>query len=164
VCGIIPHLYTYITASEIHLVTHFAVIQNMIIFALKSMNNTLQHNSEVKASAEFRAREMKLYPSPLEIRMMDFLDSNGIFYETQKIFYIYATDRWIIRYYIVDFFIPKNNIVIEVDGKFHDKQKQHDKDRTKAIQEQYPWIEVLRYRWKDLSDENIMRELLNRIK
>ena len=121
------------------------------------------HNREVIASANYRASQMDTWPSPLEERMKKFLDDNDIYYESQKIFYIYAEDGWIIRYYIADFFIPDRNIIIEVDGKFHDDHKQHDKMRTREIQEQYPEVEVLRYRWKDLSDEEKMEDLLERI-
>lgn len=121
------------------------------------------HNREVIASANYRASQMDTWPSPLEERMKEFLDENYVEYESQKIFYIYAEDGWIIRYYIADFFIPDRNIIIEVDGKFHDDHKQHDKMRTREIQEQYPEVEVLRYRWKDLSDEGKMEDLLERI-
>ena len=121
------------------------------------------HNREVIASANYRASQMDTWPSPLEERMKKFLDDNDIYYEAQKIFYIYAEDGWIIRYYIADFFVPDRNIIIEVDGKFHDGHKQHDKMRTREIQEQYPEVEVLRYRWKDLSDEEKMEDLLERI-
>ena len=122
------------------------------------------HNREVMASAEYRANQMDTWPSPLEERMKDFLDENYIDYESQRIFYIYADDGWIIRYYIADFFIPHTNIIIEVDGKFHDDHKQHDKMRTREIQEQYPDVDVLRYKWKDLSDMDKMDDLLCRIK
>lgn len=128
------------------------------------MNNLLQHNSEIKASAEFRAREMSLYPSPLERKMIDFLHRHNVHFETQKIFYIYASDGWIIRYYIADFFIPEKNLIIEVDGRFHEKQKQHDKDRTKTIMENYPGVEVLRYKWDDFSSTSAMGGLLCRLR
>ena len=121
------------------------------------------HNMEVMANAEYRANQMDTWPSPLEERMKEFLDRNDIKYESQKIFYIYADDGWIIRYYIADFFIPSKNIIIEVDGKFHDDHKQHDKIRTIEIQGQYPGVEVLRYKWKDLSDKEKMNSLLNRL-
>ena len=121
------------------------------------------HNREIIASANYRASQMDTWPSPLEERMKKFLDDNDIYYESQKIFYIYAEDGWIIRYYIADFFVPDRNIIIEVDGKFHDDHKQHDKMRTREIQEQYPEVEVLRYRWKDLSDEGKMEDLLEKI-
>lgn len=121
------------------------------------------HNREVMTSAEYRATQMDTWPSPLEERMKKFLEENYIEYESQKIFYIYADDGWINKYYIADFFIPHANIIIEVDGKFHDDHKQHDKMRTKEIQEQYPEVEVLRYKWKDLDDIDKMDDLLNKI-
>ena len=124
------------------------------------MSRLSEHNKEIKASAEYRAGEMRTWPSPLEERMKEFLDKHCIDYEFQKIFYIYGDDGWIVRYYIADFYIPEKYIIIEVDGKFHDNQKQKDKTRTRIIQENYPEIEVLRYAWEDLSDEDTMEELL----
>ena len=124
-----------------------------------SMRKIQNHNKEIIAQAEYRAGEMIAFPSKLEERMMSFLDDLGIHYEFQKIFYIYADDGWIIRYYIADFYVPDKNIIIEVDGKFHDRQRLHDKHRTKMIQEHYPDVEVLRYTWNDLSDSDRMDEL-----
>lgn len=127
------------------------------------MGNIRMHNMEVMEQAKYRARQMDTWPSPLEERMKEFLDKYNVGYEFQKIFYIYADDGWIIRYYIADFYIPEKEIIIEVDGKFHDEHKLHDKNRTKEIQEQYPSVEVLRYRWKDLSDMDKMDELLYKV-
>ena len=127
------------------------------------MSRLSEHNREIISSAEYRAEEMKIWPSPLEERMKNFLDEHCVEYEEQKIFYIYDEDGWIIRYYIADFFIPQRNIIIEVDGKFHEEHKQHDKMRTKTIQEHYPGVEVLRYTWKDLSDEEKMEGLIRRL-
>lgn len=129
----------------------------------KDYTKIYRHNRELIRSAEYRASEMRVWPSPLEERMKSFLDDHDIIYEFQKIFYIYADDGWIITYYIADFFVPKSNIIIEVDGKFHDNQKGYDKRRTKEIQENYRNIEVLRFRWEDFSDDSRMEELLYRI-
>lgn len=128
------------------------------------MSNKQAHNIEVRSKAEYRANEMRTWPSPLEERMQAFLDKNFVHYEFQKIFYLYAKDGWIVRYYIADFYVPDRNIIIEVDGKFHKEHWLRDKERTKNIQEHYPDIVVLRYTWKDLSDENKMRGLLIRLK
>ncbi len=127
------------------------------------MGRVQQHNRELIASANYRADEMKVFPSPLEERMQRVLDKHHIKYEFQKIFYIYADDGWITRYYIADFYIPNKKIIIEVDGKFHDEHRLHDKQRTKDIQKLYPEVEVLRYKWKDVSDEKIMGELVRRL-
>jgi very-short-patch-repair endonuclease len=118
------------------------------------------HNREIIETAEYRATQMKLWPSPLEERMQNLLDENNIEYESQKIFYIYADDGWIIRYYIADFFVPNANLIIEVDGKFHDDHKLHDKERTKIIQENYSEVEIYRWRGKDFKDKYKVEELL----
>ena len=129
------------------------------------MSSKQIHNKEIMSSAEFRAEEMRTWPSPLEERMIAFLDKHYIHYEFQKIFYIYADDKYIIRYYIADFYIPDRKIIIEVDGKkYHDHHSQRDKERTRNIQEQYPEVQVLRYTWADLSNEDKMRVLLIRLK
>ena len=118
------------------------------------------HNREIIETAEYRATQMKLWPSPLEEKMQNLLDENNIEYESQKIFYIYADDGWIIRYYIADFFVPNANLIIEVDGKFHDEHKLHDKERSKIIQENYPEVEIYRWRGKDFKDKYKVEELL----
>lgn len=128
------------------------------------MGRVQEHNREVIWSAEARAAEMQDFPSPLEERMKRYLDAYGIGYEFQKIFYIRKEDGWIVRYYIADFFIPERNIIIEVDGKFHNKQKQKDKNRTKEIQEYYPQVQVLRYTWSDLSDFDKMARLVKKLR
>lgn len=122
-----------------------------------------QHNREVINTAKSRCQEMRTWPSPLEERMQKYLDSHGIQYEFQKIFYIYGDNGYIVRYFIADFFLPNYNLIVEVDGKFHDKHRQADRDRTKLIQANYPGVEVMRFTWKDLSDKGKMKKLLNRV-
>ena len=125
--------------------------------------NIKAHNKEVIRAATSRAEEMIAFPSPLEERMISLLTKHHISFEFQKIFYIRAKDGYIIRYYIADFYIPDKAIIIEVDGKFHDKHKIHDKMRTRYIQESYSEVTVLRYKWADLSDEKKMGDLVNRL-
>ena len=127
------------------------------------MGRVQVHNQEVRYKAEYRANEMKAFPSKLEERMIELLDIYNVEYEFQKVFYITAEDGWIIRYYIADFYIPATHVIIEVDGKFHDDQKQHDKNRTKTIQEHYPEVEVFRWRWEDFNNEDRMDELMNKL-
>ena len=119
------------------------------------------HNREVIASAEYRAGEMRTWPSPLEERMKFFLEEHNIPYENQKIFYIRAKDGWIMKYYIADFFIAYRSLIIEVDGKQHDKHRLHDKMRTMDIQKHYPNVSVVRFNYKDLSDSRKLKSLHN---
>lgn len=127
------------------------------------MGRVQEHNREMIRSAQFRAGEMSSFPSKLEELMKEHLNSWGIRYEDQKIFYIHADDGWIIRYYIADFYLPDKKLIIEVDGKFHEKHRQHDKQRTKDIQGEYPDIEVLRFTWKEVNDPSKMRILRDRL-
>lgn len=120
------------------------------------------NNGAIIQQAQYRASEMKIWPSPLEEKMKVFLDVHGIKYEQQKIIYIYDK-KDIIRYYIADFYLPESNIIIEVDGKFHDKHRQKDRDRTKDIQTCLPGVEVLRFNKKDLSDKEMLDKLLCKI-
>ena len=128
------------------------------------MDRVKEHNREVMSSAKYRAEEMRTWPSPLEEKMKRYLDVYNITYEEQKIFYIYADDGRIIRYYIADFYIPDKKTIIEVDGKFHNDQKQKDKNRTKEIQENYPEVEVLRYTWNDMHSFDTIADLINILK
>lgn len=125
------------------------------------MDNLKEHNKEVIRSAEYRANEMKSWPSPLEERMKTFLDIKRVPYESQKIFYIRNNDGWISRYYIADFYLPKTRTIVEVDGKFHDKHKQKDRDRTKEIQKHYPGVEVVRFKFKDVYDTSVLKKFLH---
>lgn len=127
------------------------------------MGRVQAHNREMIYTAEYRAEEMKTWPSPLEEKMKEFLDEHDIEYECQKIFYIYADDGWIIRYYIADFYIPYADLIIEVDGKFHEDHTIRDKERTRIIQENYPEVEVYRWRWKDFEDWYKVEELLEKV-
>jgi very-short-patch-repair endonuclease len=56
--------------------------------------------------------------------------------------------------------VPNANLIIEVDGKFHDDHKLYDKERTKIIQENYPEVEIYRWRGKDFKDKYKVEELL----
>ena len=128
------------------------------------MGNIKQHNKEIMLQAQSRAEEMRTWPSPLEEKMLHFLKVHHIRFDFQRIFYIYADDGWIVRYFIADFFLPDHNIIIEVDGRFHDRHRQADRDRTRLIKQHYPGIEVMRFKWKDLSDGGRMKVLLNMVK
>ena len=125
------------------------------------MGRIAEHNQEIRRCAQNRAFAMRFDPSKLEEKMQKFLDKHHIYYTSQEIFYIYDDSRWITTYYIADFYVPDKKIIIEVDGKkYHEHHSQKDRDRTRAIQKNYPGVEVLRYTWHDLDDFTKMDELL----
>ncbi len=118
-----------------------------------------KHNKKMIDSAEFHASNMKENPSYLEKIMMEFLDNHNIKYEFQKIYYI-KKKKSIHRYFIVDFYIPHRNIIIEVDGKFHKNQVDYDTERTNTIKQHFGKIKVIRFMYEDFSNGKL-EELLS---
>lgn len=114
------------------------------------------HNKAVRNNAEGHAYNMRKNPSWLEKKMIELLDSWGIVYEFQKIFYMRSSGGFIKNYYIADFYIPKKKIILEVDGKFHKEQAAFDEFRTRDIQKEYPMVDVVRFSWKDVNDRDKM--------
>ena len=63
------------------------------------------------------------------------------------------------RYFIVDFYCSKKKLVVEIDGKIHENQKEYDNIRTKIINEL--GINVIRIKNDELNDvESIKRKLM----
>jgi very-short-patch-repair endonuclease len=58
-------------------------------------------------------------------------------------------------FYIIDFYIPKLNKYIELDGSQHEKAKKYDKLRSKRIYDKYKIVEV-RIKNKDVCNCNIL--------
>lgn len=126
-------------------------------------NNIKEYNEKMNKLSSQYADNMKNAPSELEKKMLNFLDSYDAVYEFQKVFNIKKKNKKIKRFYIADFFIPSKNLIIETDGAFHDQQIEEDEYRTKEIQEYYPDVKVLRWKWKDFYSYNKMKELLHAV-
>ena len=127
-----------------------------------SYRNTKIHNTKMKQVAEKYATKGRKNPSPLEKIMMEFLNNHHIKYEFQKPCCIY-TKEVITQFFVVDFYIPKKKIIIETDGKYHDKQLNYDDYRTNTIKRQYPGIEIIRWRFKDFYSPQKLIGLLKNI-
>ncbi len=84
---------------------------------------------EILKLAEERRSELISNLTKSELLIKSYLDNLGIIYELQKIVY---TD---FRFYIVDFYLPKQNLIIEIDGLYHGTAEQNKKDirRTKEL-------------------------------
>lgn len=121
------------------------------------------HNRGMLKSAKSFAEKMQKEPSWLEQKMIHFLEENGIAYKTQHVLYIIDDYGYIDRYYIADFWIPKNNIIIETDGQFHKEQTIEDEHRIKDIQEHYPTMTMIRWETKDFESEENIAELLKKL-
>ena len=134
----------------------FNTIQNSII-------KSKQTNHKMQEVAEKYAIKGRKNLSPLEKIMMEFLNNHHIKYEFQKPCCIY-TKGVITQFFIVDFYIPKKKIIIETDGKYHDRQLNYDDYRTNTIKRQHPGVEIIRWRFNDFHSPLKLKELLKRVR
>lgn len=122
-----------------------------------------KHNSALKERATEFAEKMANEPSELEKKMQQFLDSQNVVYDFQRVFNIRKKNGRIRKFYIADFYVPSKNLIIETDGAFHDNQVKEDSIRTKQIQRHYPNIKILRWRWHDFESYTKMKNLLSAV-
>lgn len=125
----------------------------------KSVKRTNANNGKMKEIAKKYAIKERNNPSPLEKRMQEFLNCHNIKYEFQKPCYIYK-NKVIVQFFILDFYIPAKDIVIETDGKFHNEQREYDDYRTKSIKKKYPGITIVRWTFENFKSPKMLKELL----
>lgn len=137
-------------------------------FTPGSFTSTL-HTSEgsVKPYKESSREELKentaeYYKHILEInatyaeRLLKTFLTGKIDFEFQKIIY---TDNK--HFFIADFYIPSKNLIIELDGEYHDSIKQQDKDswRTKLLNSL--GYKVIRFKNKQITESRDLSWILN---
>lgn len=138
-------------------------IEKKIKSKKESQKRLRDRDATIKGLSKHYSEEMRVNPSELEKRMIDFLNTHNIQYEFQKAFLIKNKNKNIDRFYIADFYIPSKNLIIETDGAFHDRQVKEDYFRTKDIQAHYPNVKVIRWRWHDFESYTKMKDLLKRL-
>lgn len=92
---------------------------------MKTISNRIK--ARVDKSKEYRDYLLK-NETYYERWLRTFLE--GYKYEAQKVIFV---DEY--NFYIVDFYLPKYNVVIEVDGKQHSENKNYDSIRTRKLKE-----------------------------
>ena len=137
-------------------------------FTPGSFTSTL-HTSEgsTKSYKENSREELKEntaehYKHILEInatyaeRLLKIFLTGKIDFEFQKIIY---TDNK--HFFIADFYIPSKNLIIELDGEYHDSIKQQDKDiwRTKILNSL--GYKVIRFKNKQITESKDLSWILN---
>lgn len=78
-------------------------------------------------------------------------------FEFQKI--IYTDNKK--HFFIADFYIPSKNLIIELDGEYHDNIKQQDKDiwRTRILKSL--GYKVIRFKNKQITESRDLSWILN---
>lgn len=93
-----------------------------------------------------------------EEKMKNILDKLKIEYEYQKVLNLGG------KFYIADFYVPKNNVIIEVDGEYHFADKMLIKDRERDIAFAKCGVLTLRFNHRSSLYEteayNVLKDLL----
>lgn len=121
-----------------------------------SEGSTKPHKEEPKENtAEYYKHRLEVNATYAERLLKAFL-TGKIDFEFQKIIY---TDNK--HFFIADFYIPSKNLIIELDGEYHDEAKQQEKDiwRTKILKSL--GYKVIRFKNKQITESNNLFWVLN---
>ena len=124
-----------------------------------SDGSTKPYKEEPKENtAEYYKHILEVNATYAERLLKTFL-AGKIDFEFQKIIY---TDNK--HFFIADFYIPSKNLIIELDGEYHDDAKQQEKDiwRTKILKSL--GYKVIRFKNKQITESNNLFWVLNIIK
>ena len=118
------------------------------------------YKEELKENtAEYYKHILEINATYAERVLYSFL-TGKIDFEFQKI--IYTDNKK--HFFIADFYIPSKNLIIELDGEYHDDAKQQNKDiwRTKVLKSL--GYRVIRFKNKQIVESNNLFWVLNIIK
>ena len=125
-----------------------------------SEGSTKPYKEEPKENtAEYYKHILEVNATYAERLLKTFL-AGKIDFEFQKI--IYTDNKR--HFFIADFYIPSKNLIVELDGEYHDNIKQRDKDiwRTQILKSL--GYEVIRFKNKQIIESNDLFWVLNIIK
>ncbi len=74
---------------------------------------------------------------------------------------IYENKNNNLSFYIADFYCAEHHLVVELDGKIHDEQKEYDEQRDLIINEM--GIRVLRIKNEELMDIETVKEKIRKL-
>ena len=104
-------------------------------------------NQKLKEDPKSNPRYGKRFTPKSEIRLISFLNKNNIDFVHQKSIK-YSSGRGC--HFIVDFFLPKQNLVIEIDD--YPKASKYEKEREAFIKSKY---NLIRVDWRYTTEEEI---------
>ena len=121
-----------------------------------------KEESKEESKEELKENTAERYKHILEVnatyaeRLLKTFLTGKIDFEFQKIIY---TDNK--HFFIADFYIPSKNLIIELDGEYHDNIKQQDKDvwRTKLLNSL--GYRVIRFKNKQIIESRDLFWILN---
>lgn len=111
------------------------VVKNKFLDTYNLSGKQVESNKHYIAQAEKFRKDLIKNSTSSESKFKDALTKANIAFEFQKIVYIHSSSI-ISRFYIADFLLSSTNIIIEIDGGYHNSIQQQEKDsqRTKDLQ------------------------------
>jgi len=108
------------------------------------------------------ARKLRNNQTPSEILLWDILRRRNIFgykfLRQHPIFYRVNNKR--IEFFIADFYCAELRIIIELDGKIHEYQKEYDSERDSKLLNK--GILVVRIQNDDVNDTSAIHEIIRK--
>lgn len=123
----------------------------------KNNKSTVINESSKDISERFR-KELVSKATGAELKFKLFLDKNMVAYKFQKIVYVSVDCKQ--KFYIADFFFKQYNLIVELDGGYHNTPDQKIKDDMRTMHLRRSGYFVLRF---DNSRTDDCRSLYNEI-
>jgi very-short-patch-repair endonuclease len=109
------------------------------------------------------ARDLRSNQTPAEIVLWNILRRKNLsafkFLRQHPIFYR-VNKEWV-EFFIADFYCAKLQLIIEVDGKIHEQQKEYDNERDSKLLEK--GISVVRIKNEEVNDIKKIKDSLTQI-
>lgn len=90
--------------------------------------------------------------------LWDICEKENLTPKNQKIFYDEPGSKW----YIADFWVAEIKLVVEIDGKSHERQKAYDAKRTRFLESQ--GNKVVRFQNEDVESRRFREMLLTALR
>jgi len=112
----------------------------------------LPYNIDLKGRAKEMRKNMTIYERKIWV---DFLQKYNKRWDNK----IQVLRQKIIDNYIVDFYIPKYNLVIEIDWDIHNNRKEYDLERANILN--WYWLKELRFSNNEIINNfyNVCKEI-----
>ena len=124
----------------------------------KQSNKSTTTNESTKDISERFRKELVSKATGAELKFKQFLDKNMVAYRFQKIVYVSIDCKQ--KFYIADFFFKQYNLIVELDGGYHNTPDQKIKDDMRTMHLRRSGYFVLRF---DNSRTDDCRSLYNEI-
>lgn len=122
---------------------------------------SLSKNPKLIQVSKTLCRELRKKATPAEKEFWDIVRNkklmNKKFYRQYPIFFDYIGKE---TFFIADFYCFEEKLVIEIDGGYHERQKEYDNKRSHLINQL--GIEVLRFKNEEVFSD--METILSKIK